>query len=156
MDVFSLKLKNSYISLLHQQQPKSGPYDSKNFQVFNLSEQEREKLEPEEQEPVTLEEEPKLLNSSSPEESRPDPEPEPSPETKSIRRRDVAGTLTGGSGGFIGKRNFSKSYDPRTPFLSLISSLRATSASGKPFLLRNSSTTSTSIKGADRFGPVQD
>lgn len=58
---------------------------------------------PEEQ--ISEVEDPKLTNSSSSEESEPDPV-KPSPMGVSDRR-ELAGILTGGGGGTIGKRNFS-------------------------------------------------
>jgi hypothetical protein len=81
-------------------------------------------------------EDPKLTNSSSS-----DLEDSPSPGVSDRLRLD--GILTGGGGGTIGKKNFSKSKEPSSPF-SIISSLRADSASEKPFLLKKSSTASTS------------
>ena len=65
-----------------------------------------------------------------------------SPTASSIFR-ELAGILTGGGGGTIGKTKLSKSKDA-TPPLSETSCRRADSDSDRPYFLRNSSTASTS------------
>jgi hypothetical protein len=96
---------------------------------------------PEEYTSLALVEDPKLTNSSS----DGDPELDLSlstapPPSSTSSGRTLAGTLTGGNT----NKNFSKSKEPSSLLLSIMSSLRANSASLKPFLRRKSSTASTS------------
>lgn len=65
--------------------------------------------------------------------------------------REIDRSLTGGGGGTIGKKNFSKSKEARLVF-SMMSSLRADSACDSPFFLRNSRTVSTLAMNATRRG----
>lgn len=92
------------------------------------------------EEHISEEEDPKLTNSSS---SKVEFDREDSPPPSTSDRRRVEGILTGGGGGTIGKKNFSKSKEPKSSF-SIISSLRDDSAYENPFFLKKSSTASTS------------